>query len=277
MKEMKQDQFKDHSGLDLFYRYELQPKSKGLVVITHGLGEHSGRYGNIFKPLHDKGYSVFALDHRGHGKSGGKRGCIDSFDQFVDGVKRLMDIAKEKSKPGKTILLGHSLGGLIAAQYALRFPESIQGLVLSGPLFRLSLEVNPLKSAVGKLVGSLIPNLTMDNGIDANLISHDAKVVEEYVSDPLVHGRVSARLFTEMVAAMENSLARAKVLSIPTFILHGGDDKLTHPDGSRQFHKEISSRDKELKIYDGFFHEIMNEVEKDRVIADIMNWIDTHQ
>ncbi len=274
MSEIKQDRFKDQDGVELFFQYRAQPKSKVAVVISHGLGEHSGRYQNIFGPLADKGYSFFALDHRGHGFSGGNKGCIDSFDQFTDGVKNLVEITRERTDAKKVFLLGHSLGGLIAAQYALRFQDSLDGLILSGPLFKLSLEVNPAKAAVGRLLSRFMPYLTMDNNIDPSLISHDEKAQKAYTSDPLVHSRVSTRLFTEMIAAMKNSLAQAKILNIPALIMHGGDDKLTHPDGSRIFFRDISSGDKELKIYDGFFHEIMNEIEKDIVIADIMQWIE---
>ncbi len=264
---------KDHDGLELFYRRRLQKNSKAAVVICHGMGEHSGRYQNLYGPLEEESYSWFALDHRGHGRSGGKKGCIDAWDQFVDGLSRLVDIVADLEKGKKIFLVGHSMGGLIAAQYALRFQEKIHALILSGPLFKLSLEVNPVKSAAGKLISSFVPNFTMDNGIDPSFISHDKKVVDAYVADPLVHSRVSARLFTEMTAAMENSLARAGILRLPVLVLHGGDDKLTHPEGSKIFFANLSAEDKELKIYDGFFHEIMNEVEKDRVMADIMNWI----
>jgi len=265
--------FKDLEGASLFYRYRHAESDKAGVVICHGLGEHSGRYGNLFDVLTPEGFSYFALDHRGHGKSEGKRGVILNFDQFVLGVKKLVEFAREKMGKKKLFLFGHSLGGLIAIHYALRFPESIDALIVSGPALKLSVEVPPVKAALGKLLSGLLPSLALSNELDPNLISHDPEVVRNYVNDPLVHDRISTRLFTEMVRAMEVALNRAASLEMPLLAIHGTADRFTNPEGSKIFFEAVSSKDKTLKFYDGFYHESINETEKEKPLEDIRQWL----
>ncbi len=216
------------------------------------------------------------MDHYGHGRSGGKRGCLRSFDQFCFGVKSVVEMARNELGGRKVFLFGHSLGGLIAIQYALRFPESIQGLIVSGAALKLSMEVPPMKIMLGKAASGLLPDLTQPNGIDPADISHDQEVVEEYKRDPLNHDRVSARLFTEMTAAMSNAMKRAGQMTMPLLMIHGGADRLTHPEGTKTFFQAASSLDKMLRIYDGFFHESINEIGKEKAIADILTWIENH-
>jgi len=266
--------FVEPDGTQLFYRFCHDPNNKAGVVVCHGLGEHSGRYKNLYEKLTPGGYSYFALDHRGHGRSTGKRGRIRDFDQYVFGMKRLVDFAREKIGGKPLFLFGHSLGGLIALQFCLRFPETVRGLITSGPLLKLSLEVPPLKSAVGKILSGILPQLALGSEIDAVFISHDPEVIRDYENDPLVHDRISTRLFTEFIASMKAAQSRAAAMEMPLFMMHGGDDRLTHPEGTKQFFNAASSKDKTLKIYDGLFHELINETQKETVLADILGWLD---
>lgn len=275
--EEKTDHFPDSDGTDIFYRYSHSSSDKAAVVLCHGLGEHSGRYGNLFAPLRRGGYSYYAMDHRGHGNSGGARGCILHFEQFLPAVREVAKIAREGVGKGKVFLFGHSMGGLIAAHVCLRFPESVQGLILSSPAFELAYQVPRVKAVIGQALSGLLPGLTLSSGIDPVVISRDPQVVRDYESDPLNHQRVSTRLFTEMLSAMGGAMSRAAVLRLPVLIFHGTGDELTKPAGSRAFYETISSEDKTMKLYEGFYHETINEIGKEEVIRFVMDWLDAHR
>jgi acylglycerol lipase len=239
------------------------------------LGEHSGRYKNLFDVLTPASISYFALDHLGHGRSEGKRGVIASFDDYLLPLKKLVEMARETVGKKQIFLFGHSLGGLIAISYALRFPETIDALISSGALLKVAVEVPPIKAALGKILSGLLPSLAMGNELDPALISHDLNEVQAYVNDPLVHDRISTRLYTEMTGAMDTALSRAGSLNLPLFIFHGSADRFTNPEGSKLFFEGASSKDKTLKLYEGFYHESINELEKEKVLSDIMRWIQT--
>lgn len=269
--------FEEADGAEIFYRYAVSKDDKAGVVICHGLGEHSGRYTNLTDLLRPAHIAYFAMDHRGHGRSSGRKGRILRFEQLLSGVRQTVDFARAQLGEGKKLILfGHSMGGLIAANYALRFPESIDGLILSGAALKLAAPVPAVKGAAGKLLSSIMPGLAMGNELDVNGLSRDRAVVEAYLADPLVHDRISTRLFTELLNGMDSAHTRAKALTLPTLIFHGGADILTHPEGSKEFFDAISSEDKTLKIYDGYFHETLNELGKEAVLDDVMAWINAH-
>jgi acylglycerol lipase len=276
MREETTGTFRNADGLNLFYRFHAKAGDKAAVVVCHGLGEHSGRYENLYEILDPNGFSYFALDHRGHGRSEGKRGTLDSFDQFIFGVKKMVEMAHKTLKGKKVFLFGHSMGGLISIQYALRFPETIDALVASSPALQVAVEVPAVKAFMGRLLSNVLPALSLSNELDPNLISHDKEVVRAYIDDPLVHDRISTRLYTEMTSAMDNSLNRAGSLLMPLLMLHGTDDKFVHPDGAKKFFESASSKDKTLKMYQGFYHETINELGKASVLADIRAWLLSH-
>ncbi len=260
-------------GTRLFYRCLLADEPQASVFILHGLGEHLGRYGNVTGALKD--YDLFLLDLRGHGKSGGKRGHVMRFDEYLDDVDALRKEARPMVK-GRSFLLGHSMGGLIALRYALYRPGGLSGVVASGPLLGVNVKVPRIKDAIGRLVANLVPGLSMNNEIDTSMLSHDRAVVEAYNVDPLVHAKVSARWYVEMMKAMEDTNAGAPRLTLPCLIMHGRDDALTSPQASRQFYERAGSKDKTYRSYEGSYHEVFNEIDKQKPLSDVREWLRTH-
>ena len=271
--------FNGQNGMEIFYRHLPAKNARAGMVVAHGLGEHSGRYFNIFNRLVPAGYAIWALDFRGHGRSPGKRGHIDTFDQYVLDLKTLVELARENSPAGgKLFLLGHSMGGLIALNYAERFSETIDGVVVSSPGLGLKVRGPALKALLGKVMSSIWPGLSMGNGLDASKISHDPDVVKAYVVDPLVHDRVTARFFTEFLAAMDETNTKASGLKAPILMQVAGDDHMTDAQSAKSFYENLDVADKKLLFYDTLYHEIYNEtlVEKEAVLDDLEKWLTLH-
>ncbi len=261
---------KAKDGTQIFYKYILTDKPKASVFIVHGLGEHLGRYENVINTL--KQYNLFLLDLRGHGKSGGKRGHVMRFDEYLDDVDALKNAVKDLVK-GKTFILGHSMGGLIVLRYAIYRSEGLSGVVSSGPLLGVNVEVPKIQIAIGRFLSKVAPNLSMSNNIDTSKLSHDKAVVDAYNNDPLVHAKVSARWYVEMIKAMIDTNANSSKLSMPCLIMHGSADALTSPKSSREFFEKAGSKDKTYKLYEGYYHEIYNEVEKQKPLSDMVEWL----
>jgi alpha-beta hydrolase superfamily lysophospholipase len=266
----KEGFIKAKDGTEIFYKYILADKPKASVFIVHGLGEHLGRYENVINTL--KEYNLFLLDLRGHGKSGGKRGHVMRFDEYLDDVDALRNEVKNLVQ-GKSFILGHSMGGLIVLRYAIYRPEGLSGVVSSGPLLGVNVEVPKIQIVIGGFISKVAPSLAMSNNIDTNKLSHDRAVVDAYNNDPLVHAKVSARWYVEMVKAMVDTNANAGKLTMPCLIMHGSADALTNPKSSREFFEKAGSKDKTYKLYEGYYHEIYNEVEKQKPLSDMAEWL----
>ena len=271
--------FNTQDHLKIFYRkYQANPE-RARMVIAHGLGEHSGRYGNVVERLLPKGITLWALDHRGHGQSDGSRGHILAFDQYINDLQTMIELSKRELPEGmKCFLLGHSMGGLIVLNFALQHPGMIDGVIVSSPVLGIKVKVPVIKRALGKFMSSIWPGMTLGNEVDASKISHDEAVVRAYENDPLVHDRVSARWFTEFLSAMEEVNRLCSKLQIPILMQVGGDDELVDTDASKTFFENLTLEDKTLYLYDGLYHEIYNEPEdqRDRVLTDLETWLETH-
>ena len=271
--------FETRDGLKIFYRtYQAIPE-RARLIIAHGLGEHSGRYGNLFDMFIPRGISIWALDHRGHGQSEGQRGHILSFDQYLFDLYDFIKLVEEKlSTNEKCFLLGHSLGGLIALNYAMRFPQGLDGLIASSPGLGLAVDIPPLKRWLGNMMSNIWPGFSLSNELDASRLSHDEEVVRAYNEDPLVHNRVSARWFTEFLSAMETAQNMAPTLAVPLLLQVSGDDHLVNAEATRSFFEKLTLNDKSLFMYDGLYHEIYNETEKNRnkVLKDLATWLENH-
>jgi acylglycerol lipase len=241
------------------------------VVLAHGGGEHSGRYAHVADALNERGYSVWALDHRGHGRSEGHRGLVDSIENAVEDLDTFIAIAREEL--GRTpFLLGHSMGGLISTAYAIRHGDRIAGLVLSGPV--AAIEVSPWTRQLTYVLAPVMPTRGAFR-VDPAEISRNPEVVRVYEQDPLVlHGRFPMRTAAELIRETRSFPQRAEAITVPVLIMHGDADSIATPRGSRMLHERISSPDKTLTIYEGLHHEILNEPERDRVIAEICDWLD---
>jgi alpha-beta hydrolase superfamily lysophospholipase len=271
--------FKGVDGLSIFYRKYQAEAEKARMVIAHGLGEHSGRYDNVVRQLLPRGISIWAPDHRGHGQSDGPRGHVSSFYQYVDDLHTLVALSRDTLPEGaKIFLLGHSLGGLIALRFVARFPEVIDGVIVSSPSLGLPEDLPAVKAFIGRIMSSLWPTLTLANGLDPSKLSHDEEVVRAYIEDPLVHDRVSARWFTEFVSAMEAANRSVPEIQVPLLMQLAGDDHLTSAEASKRFFRDLSLADKTLYIYEGLYHETYNEPEqqRERVLADLDTWLMKH-
>ena len=249
---------------------------RAFICIAHGVGEHIERYAHLASFLNEKGFAVFGCDHRGHGRSDGKRGHVLSFDEYIKDYKIFRDSVSSRFSGKKSCLLGHSLGGLIAVHYALAHPADFDCLVLSSAAVKVIIDANPVKIALGKFFSKVLPELTMGSGLDANMISRDKEVVKKYVNDPLVHDRVSARWFTSFVAAIDQANARAGEIKLPALVMQSSEDKLVDPSGAREFFARLGSSDKTLQYWEGFYHEMFNETEKDKVYQFLLNWLEKH-
>ena len=213
-----------------------------------------------------------ALDLPGHGKSDGRKGHIRNY-KVVNEMIEMMMIQYRKTFPGIPLFLyGHSLGGGIVLQYILKKKPAIRGAIISSPWLRLSFEPEKAKVLLASAMHYILPSLTQPSGLNVEYLSHDPEIVRKYVSDPLVHDRISVSLFYNAVSAGSYCLANSSSLSIPSLLIHGSDDKITSPGASSQF---ASSAEKaELKIWEGGYHELHNEPFKDEVFSYIAGWIE---
>jgi alpha-beta hydrolase superfamily lysophospholipase len=270
----EEGRFEGERGIEIYYRsWKPAGKSKALVVLTHGQGDHSGRYLHVVKHLTDQGYSVWAADLRGHGKSGGGRGHVMNFDDYLADTGRVIGKAKEQNPDLKTFLHGHSLGGLIVLDYAEKNGNTISGVIATAPLLKLKMKVPSWKVALGKMLSSVSPTMSMKTGLDPKLLSHDQEVVRNYVSDPLVHDVASTRFYTELMRATSETTSGASRLTIPCLIMQGGDDGIVDPTATQDFFRDVASSDKTLKMYDGLYHEIHNEPQQGDVLREITVWL----
>jgi len=246
-----------------------------LVVLSHGLGEHLGRYEWLAGRLVEAGCAVYAIDHRGHGLSGGTaRANIDRFDYVVSDLGTFIGRAQRQHPGIPTVLFGHSMGGLVALDCALRNPGVLVGLVLSAPALAAADAVPPLKLATAKLMSRIAPNVGALK-LEAAAVSRDLAVVGAYERDPLVfHGSIPARTAVELLQAMESVAGRAHLLRLPLLVQHGSADRLVPLAAVQPLYQRLGDpKLRTLRVYEGLFHEIYNEPERDRVIGDLLNWL----
>lgn len=266
--------FTGASGEQSYWQAWLPEEPKAIVLLSHGVSEHSGRYGHVGTRLSDAGYAVYAIDHHGHGRSAGTPGNVGRMAWVVEDLHTLRQQASEQHSGVPLFLLGHSLGGLIALDYVTTKSQAgLAGLVLSGAAVDPAVG-SKLERAIAPLVSRIAPNLGV-TALSADAISKDPAVVKAYVEDPLVYtGKVRARTGAEALAAVERVQSRVGSLTLPVLAMHGSRDTLTSPSGSELVYEKVRSQDKTLKLYDGLFHEIFNEPEQDSVLDDVVEWLD---
>lgn len=263
-------------GLTLYWQAWLPEETpKAVVILVHGLAEHSGRYAHVAEHLVAHGYAVYALDHRGHGRSQGRRAQVGRMDYVVDDLHRFAAHVRS-DQPGKAVfLLGHSMGGGIALAYALRYQDELRGLVLSSPAILFE-GVSPLQARAVKILSALAPGLPV-LAIDGTAVSRDPEVVRAYDRDPLNYrGKIPVRTVAEMMRGAERLPDQLGSLRLPVLLLQGTEDRLVPASASRLVHDRASSLDKTLRLYDGLYHEVFNEPERGQVLADLSHWLDWH-
>lgn len=246
---------------------------RGVVVVVHGLGEHAGRYDGLARRLNDWGFAVRGYDQYGHGESGGPRGGLPTDSRLLDDLADIVDSTRARmTRNTPLILLGHSMGGLVAARFAALGMRPIEGLVLSSPA--LDPGFNRFQKLLLRLLPKVAPNLRVGNGLDASLISHDPAVVAAYRADPLVHDRVSGRLARFIADTGPAMVALAATWQVPTLLLYAGADKLVNPAGSRAFAAAAPKQVVSAHCFDTLYHEIFNELEPEPVFAELRKWLD---
>ncbi|MCV7028074.1 hydrolase [Mycobacterium sherrisii] len=247
--------------------------ARAVVVLSHGLGEYARRYDHVAQRFAAAGLVTYALDHRGHGRSGGKRMLVRDISEYTADFDTLVGIATKEHPGLKTVVVGHSMGGAIVFAYGVERPDNYDLMVLSGPAVAAQDQVSPLLAAAGRVLGVVLPGLPVQD-LDVRAISRDPEVVAAYQADPLVyHGKVPAGVGRAMLQVGETMAQRAPALTAPLLVVHGEQDRLVSVAGSRRLVECVGSTDVTLKVYPGLYHEVFNEPERDQVLGDVVTWI----
>ena len=271
------DYFTGQTGLNIRLKAWLPDSPPvGVIVVAHGFGEHIDRYMNLVNAAVPRGYAVYGPDHRGHGRSGGVRALIDKHDYLLDDLDQVF-VRVAADHPGKPVfLLGHSMGGNIALASALRSPDRLRGLVLSGPAVTTA-GVPKLLQIVAAVLGRIAPKLGVRKLSSAG-VSRDPVVVAAYDADPLVfHGKMPAGTGAALLKTSQGFPGRLPSLTMPLLVVHGSADAIVSVESAKTAHALAGSPDKTLKIYDGLFHEVFNEPEHATVLADVLDWLNAHR
>jgi alpha-beta hydrolase superfamily lysophospholipase len=260
-------------GVAIFWQAWRPPAVRAAVVLAHGASEHSGRYEWTAEQLAERGYATYALDHRGHGRSEGPRAYIDRMDNVVADLDALVHLAAERHADAPIFLLGHSMGGCVALAYAIAHQDKLDGLLLSAPVAVLE-AASPATRVAGAVLSVVAPRLGVYD-IDSTAVSRDPEVVQAYDADPLNHhGKLPARTVAELSSTVGRFPEQVARLTLPLLIMHGTADRLVPQAGSDLVDARASSEDKTYLRYDGLYHELLNEPERERVVSDIADWLD---
>jgi alpha-beta hydrolase superfamily lysophospholipase len=247
---------------------------RGVVVLCHGYAEHARRYDHVAKRFGESGLAVYALDLRGHGRSGGKRVFLRDISEYTDDFHTLVGIAAGEYPELKRVVLGHSMGGGVVFAYGVEHPDDYAAMVLSGPAVAAQDGMSPVMVAVAKTLGKILPGLPVEQ-LPADAVSRDPAVVAAYENDPLVHhGKLPAGIARALIDVGETMPLRAAALTAPLLVVHGEADKLIPVEGSRHLMERVGSTDAQLKVYPGLYHEVFNEPERAVVLDDVASWIE---
>jgi alpha-beta hydrolase superfamily lysophospholipase len=267
--------WQSNDGLAMYAQsWEPGAEPKAVICLVHGLGEHIGRYAHVGAALNEAGYALSGYDSRGHGRSGGPRGHTPSYEALMDDTAQFIDLVAGRY-PGKPrFLYGHSMGGNQVINFALRRDAELVGVIATGPWLKLAFQPSASKVLLGKIMNKIQPGFSQPSGLETAALSHDSEVVRAYVNDPLVHDKISARLFVNMFETGLWALDHAAELSLPLLLMHGGADQIISPEASEQF--TASAGDQvTLRIWNGLYHEIHNEPKQNEVLAFMIDWMNS--
>ncbi len=260
--------------MELSYQtWHLDREVKAVLAIFHGHGEHIGRYGNVVNALVPRGFAVYGLDHRGHGRSRGRRGHINSWKEYREDVRLFLQLI-EHEEPGRPVfLMGHSMGALVVLEYLIHYSGGLRGAVISGaPIVPVGI-AKPYLVYLSRVLSKIWPSFPLRLALDTSALSRDAAVVRAYSMDPLVHGRFTARWGTEALDAVERVRANSAAVKAPILFIHGGADRLNSPEGIERLFEMMTVADKSLRIYPDMYHELHNDIGSEEVVMDVAEWL----
>jgi alpha-beta hydrolase superfamily lysophospholipase len=267
--------WKAHDNLDIFAQAwePTVPQPKAVVCLVHGLGEHTSRYAHVAEAFGKQGFVLFGADLRGHGRSGGARGHISSIEDFMKDIDIVLTQTHLRYPGLPIILYGHSIGGVLALYYGLLRKPNVKGVIATSSALHTAVEKQSLKVVMAKVLGSLMPTTVIASGLEPKNLSRDSKVVQAYIDDPLVHDRISLGFGKAMLVANAFSLAHAGEFSFPLLLLHGKEDLIAFPSSSIEFAAPLKEKCT-LVLWDGAYHELHNEPEKEEVFKTMTLWMD---
>lgn len=275
--EYREGTFAGCDRLQLYYQVWLPHSggSRAVLVNLHGLGDHSGLYPNLAQYFPARQIALYTYDLRGNGRSPGQRAYIKSWDQYRGDLHAFLEQVRTWEPNRPLFLLGNSLGGLIVLDYALHSPAGLAGVIAAAPPLG-KLGVPPVLMALGRLLSRVAPRFSLQVGMDLTGLARDPAVVEAVLADPLFHRRGTARLSTEVTAAISRVQGRASELAVPVLILHGAEDRMVPPDGSREFFSKLRYPDREFREYPGGYHGLFADRDWQTVVSDVEQWLDLH-
>ena len=263
-------------GNRLFWRHHSPDgDARAALLIVHGLAEHTGRYLHVLDHFANAGFDCWAHDYRGHGQSPGPRVHVKHFDEFLTDLAAARRLVGEARPELPLFLIGHSQGGLIVLREALANPQGLDGIVVSSPFLGMHPDAAPPAALhmVANIVSTFAPKLMFSKVAEPDVLSRDPKVPEAYIADPLVSTTVSARWFTSVMRAHADTLARASSLSVPALVMQSGDDRLANPAATRSWASRAPAHLVEYVEWEGLYHEMFNEPEKEEVFARVEAWL----
>lgn len=267
-------EWRTSDGASLYAQgWEPEQKSVAVICMVHGLGEHLGRYRHLAEFLTQHGFVFIGIDLRGHGKTPGQRGYIASFEHFMQDISLLLDQAGIRNPGLPKFLYGHSLGGILVLNYCLRKHPDLAGVIVTSPGLRTALEEQTGKIAFAKIAGTILPRISLPTGLDASGLSRDPEVARAYQADPLVHDRATLRMAKETLAAIPTIFDHAPDFHYPLLLMHGTGDRLAYARGSQEFARLATQADIDLKLWEGAYHELHNELEQDQVFEYLLKWL----
>ena len=266
-----------NDGLKLFtYAYPSDDPPKAIICLVHGHGEHIERYAHVFRQFAEAGYSCVGFDHRGHGQSEGLRGHTPSYETLLDDIDIFLKKIAEDYPGVPRFLYGHSMGGNLVINYGLRRKPDLAGIISTSPWLKLAFEPPAIQVFLGKTMNKIFPSFIQASGLETSALSRDPETVRAYEEDPLVHDKISARLFVGMYESGLWALEHAAEFPLPLLLVHGSEDKITSAKASGEFAAKAGEK-VTLRIWDGFYHETHNEPEKEEVIAENIAWVEAQQ
>lgn len=269
--------FEGMNGISLYSQYWLPEVSpKAVIALVHGFGEHSSRYMNVVNHMVSNQYGVYGYDHRGHGNSPGQRGHIDSWVEYRIDLLNFLKMIRVKQLERPIFLMGHSMGALIALDFILSENEKLAGAIISGAPIDPVGVAKPYLVALARILSRIYPRFSLDLGLDHDAISRIQSVVRSYKEDPLVHGKITARWGTESLSVLESVKMQVENVNIPILMIHGEADRFSSAEGAKKFFDQIRFHDKEFISYPAGYHEPHNDLDYEKMLSDLLNWINRH-